>query len=60
MPPSPELHQPANSTDQQEGPSGLQPHRSGRTRQPPPACEGDIYGQQNPIDHQCQGARDWK
>ena len=59
MPSSPELNQPANSTDQQEGPSGLQPHRSGHTRQPPPACEGNIYGQQNPIDCQCQGARDW-
>ena len=59
MPPSPEPNQPADSTDQQEGPSGLQPRRSGCTRQPPPACEGNIYGQWNPIDHQHQGARDW-
>ena len=59
MPPSPELNQPANSTDQQEGPSGLQPCRSGCTRQPPPVCEGNIYGQWNPIDCQCQGTRDW-
>ena len=59
IPPSPEPNQPANSTDQQEGPSGLQPHRSGHTRQPPPACEGDLYGQRNPVDRQRQGARDW-
>ena len=52
MPPSPELNQPANSTDQQEGPSSLQPHRSGHTRQPPPACEGNLYGQWNPVDRQ--------
>ena len=45
MPSSPEPNQPANSTDQQEGPSGLQPQRSGCTRQPPPVREGDIYGQ---------------
>ena len=45
MPPSPEPNQPANSTDQQERPSGLQPQRSGCTRQPPPAQEGDLYGQ---------------
>ena len=56
MPPSPELNQPANSTDQQEGPSGLQPHRSGHTRQPPSVHEGNIYGQQNSIDCQHQGA----
>ena len=59
MPPSPEPNRPAGSTDQQEGPSGLQPHQSGHTRQPPPAREGNIYGQWNPIDRQCQGARDW-
>ena len=59
MPPSPEPNQPAHSTDQQEGPSGLQPCQSGRTRQPPPAHEGDIYGQWNPVDCQRQGARDW-
>ena len=59
MPPSPEPNQPATGTDQQEGPSGLQPCQSGHTKQPPPAHEGDIYGQQNPVDHQHQGARDW-
>ena len=37
----------------------MQPHRSGHTKQPPPAHEGDIYGQWNPVDHQHQGARDW-
>ena len=59
LPPSPEPNQPATSSDQQEGPSGLQPHRSGCTRQPPPAREGNIYGQRNPVDCQRQGARDW-
>ena len=52
-------NQPVSSTDQQEGPSGLQPQRSGCTQQPPPVCEGDLYGQWNPVDHQHQGARDW-
>ena len=59
LPPSPEPNQPATSSDQQEGPSNLQPCRSGRTRQPPPMHEGNIYGQWNPVDCQCQGARDW-
>ena len=45
MSPSPEPNQPASSTDQQEGPSGLQPHRSGHTRQLPPMHEGNTYGQ---------------
>ena len=58
LPPSPETNQPATSSDQQEGPSGLQPCRSSCTKQPPPTCEGNIYGQQNPVDRQCQGARD--
>ena len=59
LPPSPEPNQPATSSDQQEGPSNLQPHWSGHTRQPPPTYEGNIYGQWNPVDCQHQGARDW-
>ena len=59
LPPSPEPDQLATSSDQQEGPSGLQPCQSGHTKQPPPTREGNIYGQQNPVDCQCQGARDW-
>ena len=39
--------------------SGLQPCQSGHTKQPPPAREGNIYGQWNLVDRQHQGARDW-
>jgi hypothetical protein len=44
----------------QDDPTGLQPRKLGRVRQPPKPHKGDIYGEQNPVNRQIMGAKYWR